>query len=291
MLDGALAPYLVSEDGAAALAYALKIVINIVYGLTSAKFDNLFRDVRNKDNIVAKRGALFMIDLKNAVQGEGFQVVHIKTDSIKIPDATPEIIDFVTDFGKRYGYDFEHEATYDKFCLVNDAVYIAREGDKWSAVGAQFQHPVVHKVLFNHEPIKFEDLCETKQVTSPSAMYLDFNESEATPNSPYKGMHFIGRVGRFLPVYPNIGGGKLLRVRDGKNYAVTGTKDYLWLESEMVKELNLDAIDRLLFEDLTQAINGTGSLTDIVNMSYYETLVDDAMKTIEKFGNFETFIK
>ena len=53
------------------LAYALKIAINIVYGLTSAKFDNPFRDIRNKDNIVAKRGALFMIELKHALQERG----------------------------------------------------------------------------------------------------------------------------------------------------------------------------------------------------------------------------
>jgi hypothetical protein len=38
MMDGRLAPYLENEDGADKLAYALKIVINIVYGLTSAKF-------------------------------------------------------------------------------------------------------------------------------------------------------------------------------------------------------------------------------------------------------------
>lgn len=311
-----------TDESLEALAYALKIVINIVYGLTSAKFDNPFRDNRNKDNIVAKRGALFMIDLKHAVQAEGFQVVHIKTDSIKIPNATPEIVQFVVDFGKRYGYNFEFEAIFEKFCLVNDAVYIAKKKSlknidfetaqsylralaknetdghvvdaipsKWDAVGAQFQHPVVHKVLFSGESITFDDLCETKQVTSPSAMYLDFNESEATPSSPYKGMHFIGRVGRFLPVYPKVGGGKLVRVRDGKHYAVTGTKDYLWLESEMVKELNLDAVDKLLFEDLTQAINGTGSLADVVALGYYETLVDDAMKAIEKFGSFEEFVK
>lgn len=79
----------------------------------------------NKDNIVAKRGALFMVDLKHEVQKRGFTVAHIKTDSIKIPDATPEIIKFVMDFGKRYGYTFEHEATYDRMCLVNNAVYIA----------------------------------------------------------------------------------------------------------------------------------------------------------------------
>src|SRR5215204_491818 len=92
MLSGRLAPYLSNEDEADALAYALKIVINIVYGLTSAKFDNPFRDVRNVDNIVAKRGALFMIDLKHALQERGLSVVHIKTDSVKIPDATPEDI-------------------------------------------------------------------------------------------------------------------------------------------------------------------------------------------------------
>ena len=115
MLDGKLTPYIQKvidgEMTAKDLANALKTAINSVYGLTSAKFDNAFRDIRNKDNIVAKRGALFMVDLKNEVQKRGFTVAHIKTDSIKIPDATPEIIKFVMDFGKRYGYTFEHEAT------------------------------------------------------------------------------------------------------------------------------------------------------------------------------------
>lgn len=99
MLDGKLTPYIqrvidgdmTSKD----LANALKTAINSVYGLTSASFANPFKDPRNIDNIVAKRGALFMIDLKNEVLNRGFQVAHIKTDSIKIPDATPEIIQFV----------------------------------------------------------------------------------------------------------------------------------------------------------------------------------------------------
>ena len=125
MLEGRLTPYLSNEDGADALAYALKIVINIVYGLTSAKFSNPFRDIRNVDNIVAKRGALFMIDLKEALQDAGYQVVHIKTDSVKIPNATTEAIGMVKTFGSFYGYEFELEETYDKFCLVNDAVYVA----------------------------------------------------------------------------------------------------------------------------------------------------------------------
>lgn len=198
MLNGKLKPYIqkvldgimTSKD----LANALKTAINSVYGLTAAGFDNPFRDRRNKDNIVAKRGALFMIDLKFAVQEKGFTVAHIKTDSIKIPDATPAIIDFVMKFGERYGYFFEHEATYDRMCLVNNAVYIAKyateekcqelygyvpgdnkkKGGQWTATGAQFAVPYVFKTLFSKEPICFEDMCETKSVTS--ALYLDTNE-------------------------------------------------------------------------------------------------------------------
>lgn len=195
ILDGVLAPYLESgEYSNKDLANALKIAINSVYGLTSASFPNPFRDERNIDNIVAKRGELFMIDLKNAVQEQGFTVAHIKTDSIKIPNATPAIIEFVMEFGKKYGYNFEHEATYDKMCLVNKAAYIARyksvEGcmdiygyapkdnqdhpGEWTAVATQFQVPYVYKTLFTGEKIEFEDLCETMAVTT--ALYLDMNE-------------------------------------------------------------------------------------------------------------------
>jgi hypothetical protein len=269
MLGGKLAPYLANEGEADALAYALKIVINIVYGLTSAKFDNPFRDVRNVDNIVAKRGALFMIDLKHFVQEQGFTVAHIKTDSIKIPNATPEIIDAVTKFGAKYGYVFEHEATYDQFCLVNDAVYVARVDDcnspKWTAVGAQFQHPYVFKTLFDRDnPITFDDLCETKSVTQ-GGMYLDFSDVQM---QNYKGMHFVGRTGRFVPVKEGYGGGVLYRVKDEKQYAIAGTKGYFWLEVDMAKELGMDAID----------------------MSYFEKLVDDARNTIDYFGPLATFI-
>ena len=116
-----------------------------------------------------------MINLKYEVQKRGFTVVHIKTDSIKIADATPEIIQFVMDYGKMYGYDFEHEDTYDRICLVNDAVYIAKSVDgHWTATGTQFQVPYVFKTLFTKEPIEFEDMCETKSV-SKGALYLDMN--------------------------------------------------------------------------------------------------------------------
>jgi len=271
LLGGKLAKYLGgTESDLRGLSDALKIVINIVYGLTSAKFDNAFRDVRNVDNIVAKRGALFMIDLKHFLQERGFTVAHIKTDSVKIPDATPEIIEEVNQFGEKYGYTFEHEATYDKFCLVNDAVYIAKEEDcltpHWVAVGAQFQHPYVFKKLLNRQaPIEFEDMCETKQVTQ-GAMYLDFVHSK--DKTDWESMSFIGRTGRFVPVKEGFGGGTLWRVKDGKSYAVAGTKGYLWAEANIIEAYPTEAID----------------------MRYFEDLADTAIKTIEKFGNFEEFI-
>lgn len=321
ILGGKLRPYIQKvKDGemsAKSLANALKTAINSVYGLTSANFDNPFRDIRNVDNIVAKRGALFMIDLKHAVQEQGFTVVHIKTDSIKIADATPDIIQFVMDYGERYGYTFEHEATYDRICLVNDAVYIARDSKDghWTATGTQFQVPYVFKNLFSHEPLAFNDFCETKSVTS--SLYLDMNENlpqltaaeekELTAinkafasededilrsliEKPVYGSYdavqarysdlkekadkshnyiFIGRVGQFCPIREGAGGGILLREKDGKYYAATGSKGYRWLESEMVKTLEKE---------------------DAIDETYYRRLADEAVDTINKYGDYNWFV-
>lgn len=309
MLGGALAEYLTDEEAAADLAQALKIAINSVYGLTSANFENPFRDIRNRDNIVAKRGALFMINLKHEVQKRGFVVAHIKTDSIKIPDATPEIIQFVMDYGKQYGYNFEHEATYDRMCLVNDAVYIAKYKDgkhagEWTATGAQFAVPYVFKTLFSHEDITFDDMCETKSVTS--ALYLDMNEnlinvddeelvktirakdgnltkrekdilarwSHITPDDLdamiAKGHNyiFIGKVGQFCPVKHGCGGGILLREKDGKYYAVTGSKGYRWMESNVIREFGKEAD---------------------IDTGYYDKLVKAASDAIAKHGDVQLF--
>ena len=114
MMGGRLAKYLTDESTAKDLAQALKIAINSVYGLTAANFDNPFRDIRNKNNVVALRGALFMRTLQDEVANRGFQIVAIKTDSIKIADATKEIVDFCMEFANKYGYTFEHEGTYDR---------------------------------------------------------------------------------------------------------------------------------------------------------------------------------
>ena len=306
MFDGRLAPYLNDESQAKALAGALKIAVNSAYGLTSAKFSNQFRDPRNKNNIVALRGALFMVDLKHEVQNRGFKVAHIKTDSIKVVDPDEEISNFIIDYGKKYGYTFEIEHIFEKICLVNDAVYIGKlaaddpdNPGKWTATGAQFAVPYVFKTLFSKEPVIFDDLCETFSVKS--ALYLDMNEklpvvtleekeldkveskykkgllSDTTYESEYRRLKpliekghdykFVGKVGRFSPIKPGMGGGLLMREQNGKYYAAAGTTGYRWLESE------------ILDGDISR-----------IDESYYRALVDDAVETISQYGDFEAFV-
>lgn len=320
MMGGKLKPFLEDESTAKDLAQALKIAINSVYGLTAANFDNPFRDVRNKNNIVALRGALFMKTLQDEVESRGFKIVAIKTDSIKIADATKEIVDFCMDFAKKYGYTFEHEATYDKICQINDADYIARykeaswceqhygyvPGDnqdhewQWTVTGAQFAVPYVFKKLFSKEEIRFDDLCETKSVAK-GVIYLDMNEQlpdvgyledelekrkkgakklnpileNCTDEDLVKQIQnghnyiFVGKVGRFCPIKPGCNGGILYRENEGKYFAVTGTKGYRWLESELVQEL--------------------GHENDIDN-SYYENLANEAVESIAEYGDYEWFV-
>ena len=79
---------------------------------------------------------------------------------------------------------------------------------------------------------------------------------------------FVGKVGSFCPIKTGCGGGLLMREKDGKYSAATGSKGYRWLESEMVKTL--------------------GKESDI-DISYYRKMVDDAIDTIAKYGDFEAF--
>lgn len=320
--SGKLAKYLTDESQANALAYALKIVLNSMYGQTCAPYENPCKDKRNVNNFVALRGALFMKTLQDEVTARGFKVVHVKTDSLKIANATEDICQFCVDFGRKYGYDFEVEAIYDRMCLVNDAAYIAHEADnsphkpgQWSPKATQFQVSYVFKTLFSKEPITFEDLCVTQ--STKDALYLDFNEglpdveplekklaqlrkarrkpedlakfgkryfktdelvSDETLNDLEqelvdeiaKGHNyiFVGRVGQFVPVKDGTGGGLLYRGKDGKYSYAAGARGYRWKESEIVRNLGLEST---------------------INYGYGNALVNDAVATIEQFGDFGMF--
>ena len=278
LFHGALAPYLTNDDDAKALSNALKTALNSAYGLTSAKFKNTMRDPRNVNNIVALRGALVMKTLQDEVEKRGFTVIHIKTDSIKIANPSNDILDFVDEFGKRYGYTYEVEHTWEKLCLVNDAVYIGKhdlddpdyisdpEGSeedypgRWEAVGAQFKIPYVFKSLFSHQPIMFEDLCTTFNVQEGS-LHLIFNKDDGGEED-----EFIGRVGLFTPMSDH--GGTLYRIKDEARSAPSGTKGYFWLESDRVKSAGLE---------------------ESIDEGYYRTLCDEAIETISQYGDFTIF--
>lgn len=321
LLSGALKPYL-NEEQAADLAQALKIVINSIYGLTSAAFENQFRDPRNKDNIVAKRGALFMTLLKHEVQKRGYTVAHIKTDSIKIPDATQEIQEFVMKFGKEFGYVFETEANFEKFCLVNDAVYIAKYKDgkhagEWTATGTQFAVPYVFKKLFSKEDIVFEDMCETKAVSS--ALYLDMNEN--LPDVTSEELELINRnynqgpnpmsgdswkPKKLNPNFEKYTDEDLIKeIAKGHNYRFIGKigqfcpiKDGcgggLLMRETLNKKTNEKGYAaatgskgyRWLESEMVRELNKEKD----INRDYYDKLVNDAAETISKYGDFEWFI-
>ena len=268
LFDGKLKKYLTDKSKAKLIAKALKIVINSVYGLTSANYPNRFKDPRNVDNIVAKRGALFMITLKNEVIKRGYHVIHCKTDSIKIENPDEEIENFVNEFGLKYGYKFEVEDSWKRLALVNKSTLIGqREDGSWSAVGAEFQMPYVYKTLFSHEQIDSNDLMITKQVKSK--MYVgDLPEKEKKEkSSDYRdrltkfvqegNCDFIGRIAR---IYASLSGTDIIRF-DGKGVAyVTGTKGHKWKIENQYKDLS------------------------DVDMNYYHGLVRDAVLDIAKVG-------
>jgi hypothetical protein len=66
------------------------------------------------------------------------------------------------------------------------------------------------------------------------------------------------------------GGGILYRIKDDRQYAVTGTKGYFWIEADQAKFLG----DKLK-----------------IDMSYFEKLANEAEQTIDYFGSFSEFVK
>lgn len=322
LLNGVLKPYL-NEEQAGDLAQALKIIINSIYGLTSAAFVNAFRDPRNVDNIVAKRGNLFMTLLKREVEKQGYTVAHIKTDSIKIPDADDKIIEFVTKFGREYGYEFETEANFEKFCLVNKAVYIAKFAEPlidkktkeeiwWTATGKQFAVPYVFKTLFSKKPITYDDMRETFAVKS--ALYLDMNEglpdvSEYEELKEYRtkypdwtlhGFEATKKADKLLAKYKDMSDEELAaKIAEGHSYKFVGRigefcpikpgKGGGVLYRKQGDKYNA-ATGTTGYRWLESEIALAPGNEDNLDKSYYVNLVDEAVDAIAKFGDAEWFM-
>lgn len=320
MFDGKLRKYLTSDEDADDLSTALKYPINAFYGLGSASFENPARDSRDINNIVALRGALFMKTLQDAVVEKGYKVIAIRTDSIKIPNATDEIIKFVQDFGLKYGYEMEHECTYEKLCLVNDSVYIAKYDDQgirnkggkhsgeWSATGPQFQVPYVFKSLFSKEEIEFKDMCETKSVNKGD-IYLDFNET-LKDVSHYedlrkavidlsKGNKVTNKIKKELLEMGNPTLEDLDKfIAEGHEYQFVGK---VGLFCPVYEGTGGGILVRNADGKYYAVTGSTGyrwkeaeiieanNLQDTIDIGYFEKLVVEAIDTISKFGDFEWF--
>ena len=321
MMGGSLAKYLTNEEEADALAQAAKLILNSTYGYCSATFDNPFLDSRDKNNIVALKGALLMRTLQDEVTKRGFTVAHIKTDSIKIPDATPEIVQFCIDFVKPYGYVLEFEGFIEKICLVNGSTYIAKfatqekcqemfgcipsdnkkHGGEWTATAKQFQVPYVFKTLFSREPITFDDMCETFE--TKTALYLDKNE-----NLPDV-MSYEKELDKAETKYKN---GKLSdtsfdsiceelipKIEEGHDYHFVGKVGQfcpikpgcggaVLYRKQGNKYYAATGTTGYRWLE-TAMVKELGKEKDI-DRSYYDKLVDEAIESISQYGDFEWFV-
>lgn len=265
MFNGVLAPFLNEGEDIGPLVNALKIVINSVYGMTSASFDNKFKHPDNVDNIVAKRGALFMVDLRFYLEDLGYNVIHIKTDSVKVADITDECVQLIHEFGARpeYNYKFEYEDRYSRLALINNAVYICqsdmKKPGKWSATGAEFRDPYIFKRVWTKEKLTDKDFFITKQ--SKGHIYL--------------GTEFVGKVGS---IYASKSGEEALWTTDEENFKyLTGTKGYRFKQSEnfVFTDIDMDYYD-------AKAIEG---LKKIMKVGDINLIVDDMPKDyIEMLG-------
>jgi hypothetical protein len=252
----------ISESNSKAIANALKLVINSAYGLSSASFDNPLKAPKNLDNIIAKRGALFMITLKEHLEKKGFEVIHIKTDSIKLVmnklDFDPEdYLSEVAEFGSQYSYDFEIADTYTDFYLLNKAVLAGTDSSNHThAIGAELIEPYILKSLFTKEPFTPLDYSVIKE-TRAGEMWL--------------GEQFIGKNGRFYPSRePDARALEWVRPgldpMDPANRSfVTGTKGYQW--KEFPEDPNYDQVH---------------FLTKSLNVDYWTTKAAKTKKKLEE---------
>lgn len=237
------------------LSKSLKVPINAVYGCTSAKFDNIFKDPRNVDNIVAKRGELMMVSLEDELRAIGVAPTHVKTDSIKLDNYTQELDDKVVEFGKKYGYKFTIEEFYTTFCLFDKAQYIAYDActGKWDSRGKLFdKNGLVFKKLFGLD-VKESDYLETKQSLS-GPLYI--------------GDQFVGKNANIVFVKEQYGKPMSCK-RDDKFVSVTGTKGLFVMEYE-------EALQK--------------DFWNILDYDYYDSQVEKAKAMVEKYVPWDVFV-
>ena len=330
LYDGRLAKYLESTDEAKALSKALKLPLNAFFGISFATFKNPARDSRDKNNIIALRGALFMKTLFDEVRARGYSIRHVKTDSVKVSNGDFEIIKFIQDFAKKYGYVMEHEATYERMCLIDNAQYVAaymrpeecmkrygyvpgdnedhfRDHDHpWTTTGKEFQQPYIFKTLFSGEVPSFDDCCETKSVKD-AAIYLDMNEGlpdasiyeKELERRLYNATHEEGKK----KLNPNLSSMSIedidKKISEGHDYNFVGRVGRFY----PVKPGSGGGMLMVYRKDKYDSVSGAKGYRWLeaekvkalgkesdLDPLYHEEQVDEAIAFVNKFGSFERFI-
>lgn len=330
LFGGRLAKYLEDKNEAKALSKALKLPLNAFFGISFASFPNPARDSRDINNIIALRGSLFMKTLFDEVEARGYKIVHVKTDSIKVPNADKEIVKFIQEFAHKYGYTMEHEATYERMCLIDKAQYIAsymkpdeckkiygyapdenvdyiREyGHTWTATGDEFRRPFIFKTMFSGEPLTFDDKCITNTVKD-AAIYLDMNEDLQPQEDAEK--EYMRRI--FNAAHPNevkklnkefidVSDDELKKIVDSAhNYVFVGRVGRFCPvrpgagggELLVYRREKFDSVSGSKgFRWLEAEVVKSLGKENDIDPVYFDNQVNEAIEAINKFGDYDRFI-
>ena len=330
LFGGKLKKYLENKDEAKALSKALKLPLNAFFGISFASFPNPARDSRDKNNIIALRGALFMKTLFDEVEAKGYKIIHVKTDSCKIANADSDIVKFVQDFAQKYGYEMEHEATYDRICLIDKAQYVAaymsekdckkiygyapaenveyieENGFAWTTTGDEFQRPYIFKTLFSGEAISFDDCCVTNSVKD-AAIYLDMNEDLEVQTDAevefekrkYNEMH-TDKPRKLNNTFDGITDEELCQIiAKGHDYHFVGRVGRFCPIKPGYGGGVLLSFRRNKFDAVSGSKGYRWLEAEVVkelgkeadvDISYHDNQVSEAINAIEKFGSFDRFI-
>lgn len=99
-----------SEDELKVLKKYFKLFINMTYGYIQKK---------SNVNLVSLYVSSFMLSIANFIEQQGYKIVHIQTDSIKIIGCTDDLLESIQNYAKKYLFSFKIEQKYTELYLFD----------------------------------------------------------------------------------------------------------------------------------------------------------------------------
>lgn len=313
-MGGALEKYLKDESVAKDLSNTLKTVINSVYGLTSARFKT-HSEIRTLTILSLSVEPYLWLILNMLYRLEGLPSLILRLTGLRYQTQHPRSYNLllitvrcmVTHLNTRL-----HTIVYvwltTLFILLVTMSQVVVNGPR---LVHSLQCLMYSKKLFSGEDIVFNDLCETKAVTT--ALYLDMNEklpdvkdyekerdklwkkllsTDPIANDIVDDMEkrlceldaliaeghnyiFVGKVGLFCPIKEGFGGGLLMRETTN---AKTGTIGYAAATGyKGYRWLEAEMVQTLCKQDN-------------IDRSFYDNLVNEAIDSMAVYGDVEWFM-